>query len=45
MGCALDQTGAAVEKLVRMPFQRHATMRASILVNVDLPGAAYSQQV
>lgn len=45
MGRALDQAGAAVEELVRMPFQRHTTVRASILVDVDLPGTAYGQHL
>lgn len=45
MSRALNQAGAAVEKLVRMPFQRYAAMRTPILVGIDLPCTANSQHL
>lgn len=44
VGGALDQTGAAVQKLVGLPFQRDATMRAAIPVDENLTVSAYRQK-
>ena len=45
MGRALNQAGAGIEKLVRVPLQRHAAVRATVLVDIDLPGAPDCQQL
>jgi hypothetical protein len=40
---ALDQTRAAVQKLIRLPFQRDAPMRATVFVNEDLALAPHGE--
>lgn len=44
VGGALDQAGAAVQKLVGLPFQRDAAMRAAIPVDEHLALSAYRQK-
>ena len=44
VGGALDQAGAAVQKLVGLPFQRDAAMRAAIPVDENLALSAYRQK-
>ena len=45
MGGALNQAVAVVEKLVGLPFQWDAAVRAAVLVGIHLAGAAHQQQV
>ena len=45
MGGALDQAGAVIEKLVRQPFQRDATVRAAIAVGIQLAVLAHGKQL
>ena len=45
MGGALDQAGAGVEELVRLPFQADATVRATVLVSVDPAFAAHGKDL
>ena len=36
MGGALDQTGAGIEKIIGLPFQRHPSMGTPIGVHINL---------
>lgn len=45
MGGALDHAGALVEKLVGLPFQRNAPMRAAIYIDIDLAFPAHGKQL
>lgn len=44
MGGALDKAVAGVEKLVGLPFQADAAMRAAIEVDVDLAAATHGKE-
>ena len=45
VGGTLDQTGAAVQELVGLPFQRDAAMRAAVFVDENLALSAYRQKL
>ena len=45
MGGALDQAGTGVEKLVGVPFQADAAMRAAIFIHIDLTFTAHGKQL
>lgn len=40
MGCAVNKARTGVQKLVGLPFQRHATMRAAVEIDEYLPAAS-----
>lgn len=44
VGCTVDEARAGVQKLVRLPFQRDATVRAAVVVDEYLPVASCSKQ-
>lgn len=45
MSGAVNQAGAWVQKLVWLPLQRHATMRAAVFIDEDLPVAPCGEQL
>lgn len=45
MGRALDEAGAAVEKLIWLPIQRYAAMRAAVAIDKHLAVAASCHQL
>lgn len=45
MSGALDQTGAGIEKLIGLPFQRHSTMGTPIGVHINLPPSPDGQNL
>jgi hypothetical protein len=45
MGGALDQASAGVEKLIRLPFKRHAAVWAAIAVDEYLSFSAHGYQL
>ncbi|QKF49919.1 hypothetical protein FX982_00846 [Pseudomonas graminis] len=45
MGGALDQTGAGIEKLIGLPFQRHPSMGTPIGVHINLTASPDGQNL
>ncbi|BCT35481.1 hypothetical protein PproGo58_49760 [Pseudomonas protegens] len=45
MGGALDQAGAGIEELIRLPFQGDSSVRALIGIHVGLPLAAHGKEL
>lgn len=45
MSGAVNQAGAGVQKLVRLPFQRYATMRAAVVIDEHLPVTPCGKQL
>lgn len=45
MRCALNQAGAAVQEFIGSPFQRDASVWASVLVDENLTLATRCQQI
>ena len=44
VGGALDQAGAGIEELIRLPLQRDSPMRAAIFVGIQLSFPAHEEQ-
>lgn len=44
VGGALDQAGAGIEELIRLPFQRNSPMRAAIFVGIHVSFSAHDEQ-